>query len=283
MFGVIDIGSNSVRLMLQGDTKTKYVNTTGLARGSLDGYLQKDSINRTIDAIVEYKNLALKKGAKSLYIFATEAVRSSKNRQDFIDLVKEKTGVNLVLIPAEREAEMGFYGAYTTGECLVIDIGGASTEIVVGNSEEIHYKKSVPIGIIRILDNVKNGVNKQEYIQKMLKKYGDIPKADICYAIGGTAGTIAAVNEQLEVYDINVTHNYKLSLELVDYWQKRFASLSTEEIANLKGMDIKRAEIIEGGTNLLYEIMKMLKVDKVFVSENDNLEGFVKLYDIKEK
>ena len=112
----------------------------------------------------------------------------------------------------------------------------------------------------------------------MIATYGDIPKADNYYAIGGTAGTIVALNEELEPYDSNITHNYNLTLDIVDRWQTKLSKMTVSEIQNLKGIDKKRAEIIEGGTNLLYEIMKMLKIDSIRVSENDNLEGFVKVY-----
>ncbi len=278
-YGVIDIGSNSVRLMLvKGEDKQKFVLTTGLAKGSLNGYLQPDSMNRTIDAIVNHCNHAKNEGVNDIFIFATEAVRSSKNNNEFIQMVKDATNIDLTLIPAEKEAEMGFYGAYTSGECLVLDIGGASTEIVVGNKDSIRYKKSVPIGIIRIMDNVKNGRDKLEYIRNMISAYGDIPKADNYYAIGGTAGSLVAINEELEPYDMNVTHNYELTLDIVNRWQNRFSKMTVEEIKNLKGIDKKRAEVIEGGTNLLYEIMKMLDITSIRVSENDNLEGFVKVY-----
>ena len=278
-YGVIDIGSNSVRLMLvQGEKKNKYVLTTGLAKGSLNGYLQEDSMNRTIDAIVTHCNHARQEKVDELFIFATEAVRSSKNKDEFIAKVKEKTGIDLYLIPAAKEAEMGFYGAYTSGECLVLDIGGASTEIVVGNKDGIKYKKSVPIGIVRINDNVKDGKDKLEYILSMIKEYGVVPKAENYYAIGGTAGTIVAITEKLEPYDPTVTHNYNLTLSQVDYWQQKLKTMTVEEIENLKGIDKKRAEIIEGGANLLYEIMKMLGIDSIRVSENDNLEGFIKVY-----
>ena len=278
-YGVIDIGSNSVRLMLiKGNTKQKFVLTTGLAKGSLNGYLQEESVARTIDAIVSHYTHAKNEGVEDIFIFATEAVRSSKNKEEFIQKVKECTGVSLTLIPAEKEAEMGFYGAYTSGNCLVLDIGGASTEIVVGNKDGIQYKKSVPIGIIRIMDNVKAGCDKLEYIHQMIAMYGDIPKADNYFAIGGTAGSLAALNEALEPYDMNITHNYELTLDIVDNWQQRFSKMSVSEIEKLKGIDKKRAEIIEGGTNLLYEIMLMLGISSIRVSENDNLEGFVKVY-----
>lgn len=284
MIGVIDIGSNSVRLMLIADNyKRKFTTTTGLGKGSLNGYLQQDSIKSTISAVSGYVDMARENNATDIYIFATEAVRSSKNQDEFCKAVKENTGIDIIVVPAEREAEMGFRGAYTEGTCLVLDIGGASTEIVVGSSDKILYKKSVPIGIVRISDKVKSGIRAEDYISEMLKGFGDIPKADNYYAIGGTASSIVAINEELVPYDTNKVHLYTLAKNVVDSWQQRLDKMSVEEIRRLKGIDTKRAEVIGGGAKLLLNIMNMLNIDSISVSENDNLEGFLYCYNVEVK
>lgn len=282
MIGVIDVGSNSVRLMLLGkDYKSKQVETTGLARGSYDGYLKDDAINRTLSAILRFCNVSKENNVERTYIFATEAVRSSKNGVDFANRVKELTGITVQIIPSEREAEMGFYGAHQKGVSLVLDIGGASTEIVVGNDKEIIYKKSLPIGVVRIKDAVDKGEDITAYIRSIIKGYGEVPTADEYYAIGGTAGTIVAITEKMEKYDPTITHGYKLKKEVVEYWKEKMKNMTVDEIKALKGIDVKRAEIIEGGVNLLLAVMDMLKIDEITVSENDNLEGFVYCYNVK--
>ncbi len=282
MIAVIDVGSNSVRLMLLSKNyKKKYVETTGLAGGSRDGYLKEDAVNRTINAIENFTNKAKKEDVDATYIFTTEAVRSSKNGEDFARKVKEITGIPVQIIPAQKEAEMGFYGAHVKGVSLVIDIGGASTEIVVGDDKEIIYKRSLPIGIVRIKDAVSSGEDMEEYIQSVIKGYGIVPKADEYYAIGGTAGTIVAITEEMEVYNPEITHGYKLKKTVVESLKNRLENMPLEEIKAFKGLDVKRAPVIKGGVNLLLDIMNMLNIEEITVSENDNLEGFVYCYNVK--
>lgn len=282
MIGVIDVGSNSVRLMLlDKDYKNKRVETTGLARGSSDGYLKDDAMDRTLSAILRFCKVSKENNAERTYIFATEAVRSSKNGVDFANKIAELTGITVQIIPSEKEAEMGFYGARQKGVSLVLDIGGASTEIVVGDDEKLLYKKSLPIGVVRIKDAVADGKDITEYIKSIIKGYGEVPTADEYYAIGGTAGTIVAITEKMEKYDPTVTHGYKLKKEVVESWKEKMKDMTVDEIKALKGIDVKRAEIIEGGVNLLLAVMNMLKIEEITVSENDNLEGFVYCYDVK--
>ena len=281
MIGVIDIGSNSVRLMLIDlGFKQKFVNTTGLARGSMGGILQKEAMEKTSRAVKEYCDLAKSYNAKKIYAFATEAVRSAQNKAEFIDAVKRTADLDIVVVPSDKEAEMGFKGAYLSDRCLVFDIGGASTEIIVGDENNIYYEKSVPVGVVRILDSVNGGADETQFIKSKLREYGDIPTADNYLAIGGTAGSIVSLEEELEPYDPSVTHLYRLEKSIVCKWMNILHAMPVCKIKDLKGLDDKRAEIIAGGAALLYYIMDKLGIDYVTVSENDNLEGFLSCYDI---
>lgn len=143
LFGVIDIGSTSVRLMMtDGEKVEKRVNTTRLAENMDEmNTLQPVSIERTAQAVAEYYFVAMQNGAEDVYAYATEAVRSAKNKYRFVDRVRELCGLEIDILDKKTEAEIGFLGASTKGRCCVIDMGGASTEVSVGDGETYYIPK----------------------------------------------------------------------------------------------------------------------------------------------
>lgn len=280
LYGIIDIGSNSIRLMLSdGEVSIKkYMNTTKLADG-LDktGYLQDSAIQRSLNAIKDFVVLAEEKGAE-VHIFATEAVRSAKNGHFFTDSIKNITGYNVDVVCGDMEAKLGYTGASEGQNTCVVDIGGASTEIVCGNNGNIIYSKSVPMGAVRLRDNC--GEDEEiliKYIAGKLKEYGSIPKMEKLVAIGGTASTIVAILLQLEVYDSNKVHNYKLYKQDINEIYHKVKSTKLEDRDNIKGLIKGRQDIIVGASLELIKIMEMLSFEYLYVSEKDNLEGYLML------
>ena len=153
-YGVIDIGSNSVRLMVSDGTKTLYkrVNTTRLSEGlGLTGKLTEAAMSRTADAAAEFVRAAEADGCGEIYAFATEAVRSASNGGEFVAMAAAR-GVTVDVVRGETEAKLGFYGAYSGGRQAVLDIGGASTELAIGGEDGMEYGKSLHIGSVRIKD-----------------------------------------------------------------------------------------------------------------------------------
>lgn len=120
LFGVIDIGSTSVRLMMtDGEKVEKRVNTTRLAENMDEmNTLQPVSIERTAQAVAEYYFVAMQNGAEDVYAYATEAVRSAKNKYRFVDRVRELCGLEIDILDKKTEAEIGFLGASTKGTAL---------------------------------------------------------------------------------------------------------------------------------------------------------------------
>ena len=171
-YGVIDIGSNSIRLMVSDGVATIYktLETTQLSQGlQLTGYLNKEAMNRSIQAIEKLYKQAINDGANQVYVFATEAVRSASNKEEFILLLKQKN-IDVDIIPSQYEAKIGFYGAYTKGKVCVMDIGGASTELAIGDEKGIYYSKSLPIGIVRIKDQCGENLTEAiSYIEKVIQ------------------------------------------------------------------------------------------------------------------
>ena len=278
--GVIDIGSNSVRLMMSAGGKTIYkaLNTTRLGDGvSLNNRLKVERIELSAEAVNKFIQRAYDEGAVRVYAFATAAVRSAENGKDFVKRVKELCGISVDVISGECEAKIGILGALKGSDGGIIDIGGASTEITVNEDGKNVYSKSLDIGTVRLLDLCGQDENKLEtYIDNKIKEYGGIPKAKM-YAIGGTATTLAAVDLKLKTYNPEKVNGHFLPLENLKTIKDKLLSLTPEERKKIDGIDPKRAEVIGGGSLLMYKIIKMLKIDGVTVSEDDNLEGYLML------
>lgn len=286
-YGVIDIGSNSVRLMLSEDDKAIYkkISTTKIAEQlAFTGLLQKQAMLNSANAVYEFYNMAKADGADKVYVFATEAVRSASNGEVFVKYVKDKYDIDIDILSEKNEAKAGFYGAYTSGTCCTIDIGGASTEIAVGDSAKIIYTKSLPIGVVRLRDICGEDYNQLDaYTKGVITEYGEVPKADNVYAIGGTAGTIVAVLEEMEVYNPEIVHEYKLTKHGIMAVYNKIYDTPLEERHNIKGLTKNRADIICGGAVLLKNLMEKLDLNFVKVSEKDNLEGYLKIVAKKNK
>lgn len=278
-YGVIDIGSNSVRLMVSEELERVYkqINTTGLGRGlALTGELKEQNMLVTANAVEEFYREAERENCKEIYVFATEAVRSAKNRGVFIDMLNSK-GIDVDIVESKNEAKLGFYGAYTKGRVCVMDIGGASTELAVGDEKGLKYALSRPVGLVRIFDNCGENIPKiDEYVDGIIKGYGTLPEYDEVLSIGGTASTFVAIAENMKVYDPARVDMYKLTKKTVDGITAYIHSLSLDERLKINGLEPKRREVIVGGGRFLSRLMDYLKSDYVTVRESDNQEGYLK-------
>lgn len=276
----IDVGSNSVRLMVMADGKTLYkqLETTRLSQGlAQTGVLTSEAIERTARAVQLFAAAAELNGAGTPYVFATAAVRSAANGGEFVARVKELTGIDVDVISGEEEAACGLAGALGGRDGGIVDLGGASTEITVRRGGSTAYSKSVNIGTVRLFDMA--GQEKpalQAVIEEKLAEYGALDLSrDKMYGVGGTATSLAAVFLGLEKYDPNAVHGTVLTAAWLKEEADILLSMTTEERKLVKGMDVRRADVIAGGCLLLYNILARFGAAGLTVSESDNLEGYV--------
>lgn len=279
IYGIIDIGSNSIRLLLSDGTNAiedKKVVRTQLAYNLANtGVLDEQAMQRSIDTIEELVSYAKQKGATYVWPFATEAVRSAKNKEVFLGRLHDK-GIDVDLIPSKNEAILGFTGAYYGGKVAVMDVGGASSEIAVGDENGLVYAKSIPIGIVKIKDVCSEDISKaEEYIDSKIKDYGSIPEFETLISIGGTASSFAAIAMEMEVYDSKKVDFYKLTYDQIKDAVERIRVLPMEERGAVKGLSLKRRDVIVGGGLLIMKIMDMLHKDFLIVRESDNQEGYL--------
>ena len=276
-FAVIDIGSNSVRLMFVADGKVLYksLNTTRLGEGiAQTGCLTCAAVERSALAVAEFYERALQEGAERVFAFATAAVRSAKNRELFLERVKTLCGLNVEVISGEEEAEIGILGALGKNDGGIVDVGGASTEMIVREKGEILYKKSVDVGVVRLKDLC--GRDKQalqEYAKTAVAEFGCIPQANM-YAIGGTATSIASILLGQKVYDGRQVTGFALTKDNLSKAVEYLKTTSPEEVSLQTCVPLKRAEVLLGGAIWLLTIVESLGLARLIVSDADNLEGY---------
>ena len=277
-YAVIDVGSNSVRLMFVADGKVLYktLSTTRLGEGiAQTGILQDEAIRRTANAVKTFYEQAVKDGAAEVSVFATAAVRSAKNGAAFVQAVYDVCGLQVDVIDGKTEAEIGATGALGTGDGVVIDVGGASTEIAVKKDGELVYKESVNIGVVRLKDVCGRNVNAiKTYCADKTAAFTNATILGDVYAIGGTATTLAAQFLGLRSYDSNVVTGTRITLADMRNLADKLSALSVEETAKLPCMPTGRADVLLGGTLWLIVVMENLGIPELVVSDRDNLEGY---------
>lgn len=277
--GIIDIGSNSIRLFWKG---LKEQENTQLAEDLIHtGTLKQEAMDRTASAIAYFAEKAKKEGAAKVYAFATEAVRAAKNRDDFIERVKKIVDSFELILP-EQEALLGFTGAYPgKGRVAVLDIGGASTELAVGDENGLLYAHSMPLGSVRLKDYSQNENERFGYAKEFVKEYGTVPPFEKLISIGGSLSAIAATRLALCPYDPEVIHGFEMTREEVWETVQRIFAVPVEARIHIVGLHPKKTVVGPVGGLIGLAAMDYLGVKKVTLSEKDNLEGYARLRGIE--
>ncbi|MDN5332193.1 MAG: exopolyphosphatase / guanosine-5-triphosphate,3-diphosphate pyrophosphatase [Tepidanaerobacteraceae bacterium] len=295
---VIDLGSNSVRLLV-AEMEGRKINpifkdlvTTRLGENvAKNGILGQESVENTMSAVMGFKNKAMAFGCQRIIAFATSAVREAKNGGEFLEKLRQRTGLEVRLLSGQEEARLSFIGAKellkVEGQALVIDIGGGSTELALGE-REIKLEESLPMGAVRWTRQfLKSDPPKNEEIaalqleaRKLLsgfKKSFESMKAERVTAIGvgGTFTTLSAIFHELEEYHWSKVHGSILEFEAVEEMTKNLCSLDLSERKKIPGLLPERADIIAAGALIALEIMRFLGLKSIVVSEADLMEGIL--------
>lgn len=304
-YAVIDMGSNSIRLMIalveQGQLNhvDKYLEMTRLGAGVNETQkLSEQSMADTIEAIKKFKEMAVSENAMLLGAFATSAVRDAENGNAFGHRVLQETGVGVNIISGADEAELGFKGvckgldeALENQRFLIIDIGGGSTELIVGEKAHILYRKSFNVGVVRMTGkHIATDPVSESEVKAMTQDIKEIlaegieavkalsPKAAI--GIGGTATTFGTLDLKMALYDREKIHNTQVSLKNLEAETALLEKLSVEEKRQLVGLMPKRADVIYAGGVILRHILRELSLDHFYVSDYDNLEGILAIREL---
>jgi exopolyphosphatase/guanosine-5'-triphosphate,3'-diphosphate pyrophosphatase len=280
---VIDIGTNTTRLLVaepeDGDVVEleRRTTITRLGQGvDSTGRLADEAMDRVAEAIAAYREVIDRVGAQKIVAVATSAMRDAENGPAFRAYLKEKYGVDARTISGDEEARLTFLGA-TAGrnddrETVVIDIGGGSTEYVVGHAgDDPSFHTSTQMGSVRHTERfLHTDPPKPEELQALAEDVRRIVpevSAEHAIAVAGTATSLAAIDGAEEV------HGYRLNLGACERIAAMLAGLPLEERRNVKGLHPDRAPTIVAGAVILTESVRTLGLREVEISDRDLLHG----------
>ena len=290
----IDIGSNSTNLLVvdgDGNEIVREVNVTTLGEGvARTSTLSPAAVERTIRVISHYADLVATHKAR-LHITGTAACRMATNTAEFFAQVQKITGAAPRLLSPSDEARLAYLGATTSlpavdGLTMVVDIGGASTELTVGTSELLD-SVSLPFGVVTLTEaELHRDPPRAEELSNAISIVGDavdnavierpvLADAQRVVGVAGSIVTIAAVELGLHTFDAARLHGMQLTKDAAE---DVFRTLATESLADRvhnPGLPVERAGVIVGGCCLLVAIMRRLGLDHIIVSTHNLLDGVV--------
>jgi exopolyphosphatase / guanosine-5'-triphosphate,3'-diphosphate pyrophosphatase len=308
----LDIGTNSTRLLVADcdGSRTRTVERrmviTRLGEGvDRTHKLAAEAVERTTAALAAYREVTDTLGPVEVTAAATSALRDSENGEEFLDLAERTIGARPRVLSGDEEAFLSFLGAVSDlddppgggGKVLVFDIGGGSTELMVGSADLIAGGdgeprrdkldlQSVDVGCVRMSERfltadppspVSVGRMESHIVGKLKPAVAGLLSARPALAVGlaGTVTTISGINLGLAEYDTERIHHSSLSRGQVEDIFMKLATVPLEERKRVMGLEPGRADIIVGGAAVLRVIMDLAGLDEILVSEKDILDGLV--------
>ncbi len=295
---VVDIGTNSTRLLIAEvrdgrvtDELERRTNVTRLGAGvDADGRLRDDAMQRVYATLEEYRARIDHHGAEKALAVLTSAVRDAANGPEFAHTVEDRYGLTPHVLTGDEEAQLTFLGAGSerdpddTTPTLVIDIGGGSTELVVGRGRRAEFHVSTQTGVVRMTErHLRTDPPTRTELDAMAEDVRAILQHDVppeqrdavshAIAVAGTATSLAAIAQALDPYDPDRVHGYMLTAPVRERILARLAAMTLEQRREVPGLDPARAPTIVAGVVILTEVMELFRLDAVEVSEHDILRG----------
>ncbi len=296
---VLDIGSNSTRLLLADvhddgsvEELERRTTVTRLGEGvDASGALGEEPMRRVFAALDGYREaIDGHGGADRSVAVLTSAVRDASNGPAFATRVRDRYGVSARSIPGEEEARLTFLGATSERDAdgrqtiVVIDIGGGSTELVVGRGRTVELFESTQAGVVRQTErHIRSDPPTEPELRALASEVraifeGAVP-ADVrdrvgaAIAVAGTATSVAAIDLDLEPYDPDRVHGHVVRISRLRELLARLAAMTEEQRRRVRGLHPDRAPTIVAGVVLLIEALGAFGLDEVEVSEHDILRG----------
>lgn len=292
---VVDIGSNSTRLLIADIVEgrvsevLRQSRVTRLGRGvDLSEQLSAEAIEATCAAIADYVAICREAGVENVEPIATSAVRDASNGSAFIAELRERFALSARVLDGEEEARLTYVGATSeqppNGPTLVVDIGGGSTELIVGTGQEIAFHTSLQAGVVRhserhistdpptTLELEALAADVRVLIESAISGQPGA-EAEAGIAVAGTPTSLASVEMGLEPYDPEQVHGHTLSLVSVQRLLSQLASAPLAKRVEIAGLHPDRAPNIVAGVVILVETMRAFGLDRIEVSEHDILYG----------
>lgn len=295
---VVDVGTNSTRLLIadvDGGRVTREIErrttVTRLGAGvDADGRLSEESMDRVYRTLGEYRGLIDRDRARGAVAVMTSAVRDAANGEEFARTVADRYRLRPHILSGDEEARLTFLGAMSERDpddptpTLVIDIGGGSTELVIGTDRHVAFRVSNQVGVVRHSERFIHADPPtrpeldalSEDVRRILASgVPDEQRRAVrrAIAVAGTPTSLAAIAQQLDPYDPAKVHGYELSEAECRRILEQLAALTLEQRRHVTGLQPARAPTIVAGVVILLDVLHMFGLDAVEVSENDILRG----------
>jgi exopolyphosphatase/guanosine-5'-triphosphate,3'-diphosphate pyrophosphatase len=295
--GVVDIGTNSTRLLIadvDGDRVTELdrrTRVTRLGEGvDASGALGPEAMARVYATLDDYCAAIDDAGCSVTTAVLTSAVRDAANGSDFTAQVRDRYRLDARTIGGDEEAQLTFLGATSERDpadrrpLVLVDIGGGSTEFVVGAAHEVAFHVSTQAGVVRQTErHLRSDPPDPGELEEMAREVRDIIGAAVpeatrrsvehAIAVAGTPTSLAAIDLELEPYDPERVHGHHLSLEACEQILARLTALTTEERQHVTGLHPDRAPTIVAGVVILIQALRAFGLHQFEVSEHDILRG----------
>jgi exopolyphosphatase / guanosine-5'-triphosphate,3'-diphosphate pyrophosphatase len=294
---VIDVGTNSTRLYI-ADVQDGAISAeidrrttvTRLGQGvDHSGVLADEAMARVDKAVADYRAVIDDNNVDAVTGVLTSAVRDARNGSEFTTRLNDTYNIDARTITGDEEARLTYLGATSdrpasSEPTVVVDVGGGSTELVVGQGAHVHFHVSTQAGVVRQTERfLKTDPPRPEELQLLQQEAHEIfttavPAAERArvskgIAVAGTATSCAAILQELDPYDPAKVHGFRLLRAQAEMLLARLAQLTTEERRHVTGLHPDRAEAIVAGVILLIEAMRTFGLSGVEVSEHDILRG----------
>jgi len=295
---VVDIGTNSTRLLIAdvedgrvGDVLERRTEITRLGAGvDADGRLSEEAMQRVYSVLDDYRELIDRHHADDAVAVLTSAVRDAANGGEFADAVRDRWGIRPFVLSGDEEARLTFLGATSERDpedatpTLVIDIGGGSTEFVIGTGREMSFHVSNQAGVVRQTErHLHSDPPTDEEQAALARDVREILSAGVpeswrrnvghAIAVAGTATSLASIAQELVPYDPDKVEGFVLSAGECRRILERLAAIPLAERREVPGLHPDRAPTIVAGVIILLRTLELFGLDEVEVSEHDILRG----------
>ncbi|MGI8428520.1 MAG: Ppx/GppA phosphatase family protein [Solirubrobacteraceae bacterium] len=295
---VVDIGTNSTRLLIaeMSDGRVsrqlaRESNVTRLGAGvDTDGRLSEDGIERVCRTLEQYRREIERHDAHRRIAVLTSAVRDAENGAEFARTVQSRYGLDPRVLTGEEEAQLTFLGATSERDpsdqtpTVVIDVGGGSTELVIGSAQEAGFHVSTQAGVVRQTErHIREDPPTPAELDELSKDARKILAQGVplaqrsavshAIAVAGTATSLAAIAQALDPYDPDKVHGYRLTAHQCEEMLANLSSLALDQRRAVPGLHPDRAPTIIAGVIILLQALTLFELQEVEVSEHDILRG----------
>lgn len=298
-FASIDIGSNTVRLLIletQGHDSFREIDSirriTRLGQGmDTNKRLAPGPMETTLTVLEEFKQACLHHGDIPIRTVATSAVREAENQEEFIQMARERTGIDIEVIPWEEEARLTLKGVFwkiphQNRTILTFDIGGGSTEFILSRGDQVLGSVGTSLGTVRLTEKFisrhpvphADYENLTSHIQSELAMVKDrLPalRPEIALGTAGTVTTLVALDQNIYPYDPLKVHAVSLPVDSIQKIQNDLKAKSLNQRLELKPLEPGREDLIVAGIAIVLETLRTFGCSSLLVSEYGLREGII--------